>query len=48
MIVETNKLVKPTTYAKMKKVSAVYIYKLINQGKIRSIEIDGTKFIILD
>lgn len=41
-----DKLMKVSNYAREKGVSAVYIYKLIKDGKVKSKTIDGVVFVI--
>lgn len=48
MVIDTNKLVKPATFAKMKGKSYPWIYKQIRERKIIPIEIDGVYFINLE
>jgi len=40
-------LVKVSTFARKAELSTKYAYDLIKEGKIKSIEIDGVKFISL-
>ena len=42
---ETKKLVKISTYAKMKDVSVECVRKWIREGKVKAIKIDGVAFI---
>tara|TARA_R110000803_G_scaffold208189_1_gene276710 strand:+ start:1441 stop:1587 length:147 start_codon:yes stop_codon:yes gene_type:complete len=45
MKVETEKLVKVSTYAKNENKSVTWIYKLAEDKKINIVEIDGVKFV---
>ena len=47
MQINTEKLVRFSTYAEMIGVKRQWIYMLEEQGKINSIEIDKVKFVIL-
>lgn len=42
----TENLVKISTYAKEIGKSVQWVYKLIESGDVKSVEIDGVKFII--
>ena len=46
MIVDTNKLLKVSSYATRKKKCVQYIYKLIKSKKIDSVTIDGLIFVV--
>lgn len=46
MLVDTEKIVKVSTYAKIKDISSMWVYKLIERGKLKSINIDGVEFVI--
>ncbi len=45
MQIETNKLVKISTYAKIIGKSTMRVYQFIAEGKVKCIKIDGVKFI---
>jgi hypothetical protein len=45
---QKEKLVKVSTYARMINKSPVWVYKLIESNNLKSVEIDGVKFIILE
>ncbi len=47
MELQTDKLVKLSTYAKMVNKSRSWIYKAVESGTVRAIDIDGVKFILL-
>jgi len=47
MKIETNNLVKVSTYAKQKDFSPQWVRELAKRGDIKMIDIDGAKFIIL-
>lgn len=42
----TDNLIKVSNYAREKKISLSHIYRLIKQGKIKSVTIDGVIFIV--
>lgn len=42
---ETTNLLKVSSYAKKKKVSVQWVYKLIEKGKVESVVIDGIQFV---
>lgn len=41
-------LVTVKTYSDFKRWSTTYTYRLIKEGKLKNVEIDGVRFIILD
>jgi hypothetical protein len=43
--IQTESMKTIASYAAMMKVTTSYIYKLIGQGKLKPVEIDGVKFI---
>lgn len=45
MYIETEKLLKISSYARKEKKSVQHIYHLSREGKIKVIEIDGVKFV---
>lgn len=45
MLVDTEKIVKVSTYAKIKDISSMWVYKLIERGKLKSINIDGVEYV---
>jgi predicted DNA-binding transcriptional regulator AlpA len=47
MEINTERLVRFSTYADMKGVKRQWIYQLAEQDKLNWIEIDGVKFVIL-
>lgn len=47
MQIETKQLVKVGTFARMKGVAAITVYKWIEQGKVDVVDIDGVKFVKL-
>ena len=42
---EKTKLIKVSTYASQQGITVAAVYKRINTGKIKCVEIDGVKFI---
>lgn len=48
MKVETTKLKKVSSYAKMKDASTQSVYNWIEAGIVNSVTIDGVSFIIMD
>lgn len=48
MKVETTKLKKVSSYAKMKDASTQTVYNWIESGVVNSVTIDGVAFIIMD
>lgn len=48
MKVDSKKLVKISTYAHEKNVSAACVYLWIQDGKINSVTIDGVAFVVRD
>ena len=46
MIIDTNKLLKVSSYATRKKKCVQHIYKLIKRKKIDSVIIDGLIFVV--
>lgn len=48
MIVETNNLKTVANFAKKRKFSLAWAYKLIEDKKIKFIKIDGVKFVFVD
>lgn len=44
---DKQKLIKVSTYAKEKNISVQWVYKLIEKGELKLVEIDGVKFIEL-
>jgi RNA-binding protein YhbY len=47
MKIDTNNLVKVSTYAREKEVSPQWVRQLVKRGDIKMIDIDGSKFIII-
>lgn len=45
--IDRTRLVKVSSYARMKGVSAVQVYNWIKEKKVKQVEIDGVKFIEL-
>ena len=45
MIISTVNLKKVSTYAKDKNISAAWVYKLAEKGKVEIVQIDGVKFV---
>lgn len=48
MKVETEKLMKVSSFAKAKNTSVQSVYNWINAGVINSVSIDGVAFVIMD
>lgn len=48
MIVETEKLITITNYAKRKKLSRQHVYRLANNNELTMILVDDIAFILLD
>jgi hypothetical protein len=48
MNIDTSKLKTIKNYALSEKVTPAYIYKLIKEGKMNAIQIDGVSFIDLE
>jgi hypothetical protein len=48
MKINTNKLKTVKNYGDMKNISRQRIYKLVEAGKLDSIDIDGVRFIIMN
>lgn len=48
MIVETTDLKTVANYAKKKRFSLAWAYRLVAENKIKSIKIDGVKFIFVN
>ena len=40
-----QKLIKVSTYAKQQNISVQWVYKLIEKGELKLVEIDSVKFI---
>ena len=47
-MVDIEKLVKISSYAKIINKSVIWVYKLADTGKIKLVVIDGVKFIKVD
>ena len=47
-LVDVNKLMTVSKYARREEVSAVIVYKWIKDKRIKSMEIDGVKFVVLE
>lgn len=48
MIIDSNILKKPSSYAKEKRITRDWVYKLIKEGKIKHVKIDGVLFVITE
>lgn len=48
MIIDTDRLITVSNFAALKKVTKTAVYKWINTGKERKIEIDGIMFIFAE
>lgn len=48
MLIDPNKLYKVSTFAAEKDLSIQHVYRLIENGELNSIKIDGVQFVILD
>lgn len=48
MIVESNILKTPSSYAKDKKITRDWVYKLIKENKIKHVKIDGVLFVVVE
>lgn len=44
----TDNLIKVSSYARERKLSLSHIYRLIKQGRIKTVTIDGMIFIVKD
>ena len=44
--INLKNLKRVSTYAKIKDISSMWVYKLIERGKLKSINIDGVEFVI--
>lgn len=47
MRIETNNLITVKRYANAKGISLTWAYKQIKDGAIKSVEIDGVRFVIV-
>ena len=48
MLIDSNKLKRVTNFADEKGLTRQHVYRLIDNGELNSIKIDGIQFVILD